>query len=142
MKHKRLSNRRFCALKYNIVLQGCSVSYSRFFLCVVVLLYCLLVVVLCCLMIETRKAVSVSCVVVCKDNNKVNRCGVSVVLLWGCCGVVDGFVFGFGVVDRVRGWEVKERSRTLYPVRNAHFSIEFWRSSTRQLYNFLYIQVS
>ena len=31
-------------------------------------------------MIETCKAVSVSCVVVCKDNNKVNRCGVSVVV--------------------------------------------------------------
>ena len=43
------------------------------------LLYCLFVVVLCCLMIETCKAVNVSCVVVCKDNNKVNRCGVSVV---------------------------------------------------------------
>ena len=30
-------------------------------------------------MIETCKAVSVSCVVVCKDNDKVNRCGVVVV---------------------------------------------------------------
>ena len=44
------------------------------------LLYCLFVVVLCCLMIETCKAVNVSCVVVCKDNNKVNRCGVGVVI--------------------------------------------------------------
>ena len=38
-------------------------------------------------------------------NNKVVRwCGGGVVLLWGCCGVVDSLVFGFGVVDRVRGW--------------------------------------
>lgn len=88
-------------------------------MCVVVLLYCLLVVVLCCLMIETRKAVSVSCVVVCKDNNKVNRCGVSVVLLWGCCGVVDGFVSVDNFVDRV--WmdgKVRKRSSELYPNQN------------------------
>ena len=49
----------------------------------------------------------------CKDNNKGERCGVSVVL-WGCCGVVGSLVFGFGVVDKVRGWESeKTLSRAL-----------------------------
>lgn len=54
-------------------------------MCVVVLLYCLCVVVLCCLMIETFKAVVLCRVVVCKDNNKGERCGVSVV----ACKVIN-----------------------------------------------------
>lgn len=33
MKHKRLSNRRFCALKYNIVLQGFIFSSNGFLVC-------------------------------------------------------------------------------------------------------------
>ena len=70
-------------------------------MCVVVLLYCLRVVVLCCVIIETCKVVVLCRVVVCRDNSKGEGCGVSVVLLWGCCGVVDRLVFGFGVVDRV-----------------------------------------
>ena len=43
------------------------------------------------------------------------------VLLWGCCGVVDSLVFGFGVVDGARGWEVRKRLHGLYPKRKRSF---------------------
>ena len=65
-------------------------------------------------MFKGFKVVGVCRVVMCKDNNKGVRCGVSVVLLWCYCGVVDNLVFGFGVVDKVRGWESeKTLSRAL-----------------------------
>lgn len=68
-------------------------------------------------------------------NNKVVRCCGGVVVVCMVVVVLCGrLVFGFGVVDGVRGWEVRERVRTFYPVRNAHFSIEFWRIYLRQLY--------
>ena len=90
------------------------------------LLYCLRVVVLCCLIIETRKVVSVvSCGVVVQEIVRLT----GAVLVWCCCrvvcGVVDSLCFGFGVVDRVKGWEVRKRFRELYPMRNPHFVIEF-----------------
>ena len=54
-------------------------------------------------------------------------------MVWWLCGypqgyqqVVDSFVsvdgLGDGVVD---GWEMSERVRELYPVKNAHFVIAF-----------------
>ena len=52
---------------------------GSFVCCSVVVLFAC--VVLLCVLFEGFKAVSVCGVVVCKDNNKVNRCGVSVVLL-------------------------------------------------------------
>ena len=57
-------------------------------------------------------------------NNKVVRwCGGGVVLLWGCCGVVDSLVFGFGVVDRVRGWgNERTPSRALPSAKRSFFN--------------------
>lgn len=64
------------------------------------LLYCLFVVVLLCVLFEPFKAV-VLCRVVYRDNSKVNRCGVSVVLLWGYQQGVDNFVSVDNFVDKV-----------------------------------------
>ena len=59
-------------------------------------------------------------------NNKVIDAGVSVVLVcWVVVVLCGRLVFGFGVVDRVRDGEVRERSHGLYPVRNAGFVIAF-----------------
>ena len=74
MKCKGLSNRRFCALKYNIVLQGFIFSSNGFLVCccIVILFACK---VLLYVMFEGFKAVSV-CGVVCGDNSKgVRWCG-------------------------------------------------------------------
>ena len=47
---------------------------------------------------------------------------IDAVLVWCCCrvvcGVVDSLCFGFGVVDREKGWEVRELPRGLYPDKN------------------------
>ena len=70
------------------------------------LLYCLRVVVLCCLIIETRKVVSVVSYGRC--DKIIVLLGVTVLLGVVCrvvCGIVDSLVCGFGVVDRVKGWE-------------------------------------
>lgn len=75
---------------------------------------------MCIVLFEPFKAV-VLCRVVYRDNSKVDRCGVSVVLLWGCCGVVDGLVFGFGVVDRLRGWESEKTLKRALPSAKRSF---------------------
>ena len=63
MKYKRLSNRRFCGLKYNIALQGFIFSSNGFLVCysiVILFVYKVLLYV----MFEGFKAVGV-CGVVC-----------------------------------------------------------------------------
>ena len=79
MKYKRLLYGRFCALKDNIVLQGSIFTSHGFFICYSITIL-IINKVLSLAMFEPSKVVGVSCVVVCKDNNKVNRCGVSVVV--------------------------------------------------------------
>ena len=70
MECKRLSNRRFCALKYNIVLQGFIFSSNGFlwrYSIVILFIY----KVVCIVMFEGFKTVSVSC----------GRCDKIIVLL-------------------------------------------------------------
>ena len=68
-------------MKYNIVLQGFIFSSNGFLVCcsiTILFAYKVLSIV----MFKGFKAMLLSCgVVMCKDNSKVNRCGVSVVLL-------------------------------------------------------------
>ena len=86
MKYKRLSNRRFCALKYNIVLQGFIFTSNGFLVCYsITILFAYKVV--CIAMFEGFKGVLV-CVVWCVVII-ARLCGVVVLLLcgWlGCCG--------------------------------------------------------
>ena len=88
MEYKRLYNRRFCPLKYNIVLQGSIFSSGEFCVCcsiTILFIYKVLSIVL----FEPFKVIGVVvCGVACKDNSKVDRCGVSVGcgLFWWDCG--------------------------------------------------------
>ena len=78
MEYERLSNRRFCALKYNIVLQGSIFSSNGFCVCCITILF--IYKVLSFVMFKGFKAVGV---VVCGSagNNKVVRwCGGGVVV--------------------------------------------------------------
>ena len=80
MKYKGLSNRRFCALKYNIVLQGSIFSSNGFLVCcgITILFVC---VVLLCVLFEPFKVVGVVvCGVACKDNSKVIDAGTTELL--------------------------------------------------------------
>ena len=64
--------------------------------------------------------------VACKDNNKVDRCKNNGVINKAVNRAVDSFVSVDGFVDRVvDGWEMRKRLRGLYPVKNAHFTIQF-----------------
>ena len=79
MEYERLSDRRFCALKYNIVLQGSIFSSNGFLVCcgiTILFIYKVLLYV----MFKGFKAVGV---VVCGSagNNKVVRCNSVVVVI-------------------------------------------------------------
>ena len=78
-------------------------------------------------MFKGFKAVSVVCgVVACKDNGKVGGCGDGCIADSGGCKVVVGvWGLGFCVVDRWRGWEVRQLPRGLYPDKNHSFLIPF-----------------
>ena len=77
MEYERLSDRRFCALKYNIVLQGSIFSSNGFCVCCITILF--IYKVLSFAMFEPFKVVGVVvCGVACKDNNKV----IDAVLVW------------------------------------------------------------
>ena len=70
MRYKRLADRRFCALKYNIVLQGFIFSSNGFlsrYGITILFIYKVLSIVL----FEPFKVIVCHSVVVCKDNNKV-----------------------------------------------------------------------
>ena len=72
MEYERLSDRRFCALKYNIVLQGSIFSSNGFLVCcgiTILFIYKVLLYV----MFKGFKAVC-GAGVVCKDNDKVVEC--------------------------------------------------------------------
>ena len=78
MKHKRLLNRRFCALKYNIVLQGSYFTSNGFLVCCsIVILFAYKVV--CIVMFKGFMAVSVYGVVGAGNNKVVWWCGGGVV---------------------------------------------------------------
>lgn len=78
MKHKRLSNRRFRVLKYNIVLQGFIFSSNGFLVCYsITILY--IYKVLLYVMFEGFKAVGVYGVVGAGNNKVVRWCGDGVV---------------------------------------------------------------
>ena len=72
-------------------------------------------------MFEGFKAVLCCRVVVCKDNSKGERCGVSVC----CCRVVVVlwivWCLVVWVVDRLRDWEMRELPRTFYPKQKRSF---------------------
>ena len=78
MRYKRLLNRRFCPLRYNIVLQGSIFSSHGFLVCysITILFVCK---VLSIVLFEGFKVVGVYGVW-CGDNSKVSRCSVSVVV--------------------------------------------------------------
>ena len=79
MEYERLLYRRFCALKYNIVLQGFIFSSNGFLVCCgIVILF--IIKVLSIVLFEGFKVVGVVSCGVCKDNSKVVVCGVSVVI--------------------------------------------------------------
>ena len=65
-------------------------------------------------MFKGFKAV-VSCGVVVQEIVRL----IDVVLVWCCCrvvcGVVDSLCFGFGVVDRVKGWESEKTTVRVLP---------------------------
>ena len=64
--------------------------------------------------------------VACKDNNKVDRCRDNGVINKAVNRAVDSFVSVDGFVDGVWiDWEMSERVRELYPVKNADFVIAF-----------------
>ena len=94
MRYKRLADRRFCALKYNIVLQGSIFSSNGFLVCcgiTILFIYKVLLYV----MFKGFKAV-VSCRVVLWENSKAGRVAL---VCWavGCCA---------GLVDGLKGWLV------------------------------------
>ena len=80
MEYERLSDRRFCALKYNIVLQGSIFSSNGFLVCCgITILF--IYKVLSFAMFEPFKVVGVVvCGVACKDNNKVIDAGTTELL--------------------------------------------------------------
>ena len=79
MEYERLSDRRFCALKYNIVLQGFYFSSGKFCVCGITILF--IYKVLLYVMFKGFKAVGVvHDVVACKDNNKVIDAGTTELL--------------------------------------------------------------
>ena len=72
MKYKRLSDRRFCALKYNIVLQGFIFSSHGFLVCCgITILF--IIKVLSIVLFEGFKVVGVVVVQV-RQNNRVGGC--------------------------------------------------------------------
>ena len=80
IEYERLSDRRFCALKYNIALQGFYFSSGGFCVCysiTILFIYKVLLYV----MFKGFKAVGVvHDVVACKDNNKVIDAGTTELL--------------------------------------------------------------
>ena len=79
MEYERLSNRRICALKYNIGLQGFIFSSGGFCVCCISILF--IYKVLSFAMFEPFKVIGVVvCGVACKDNNKVIDAGTTELL--------------------------------------------------------------
>ena len=79
MEYERLSDRRFCALKYNIVLQGSIFSSGGFCVCCSITILFIYKV----LLDKRLKPFTVMlllCVVVCKDNSKVIDAGITELL--------------------------------------------------------------
>ena len=70
MKYERLYNRRFCALKYNIVLQGSYFTSNSFLVCCGITILITNKVV-CIAMFESFKVYWCCCGVVREDNGKV-----------------------------------------------------------------------
>ena len=77
-------------------------------------------------MFKGFKAVGVYSVVVCKDNNKVIDAGTTELLTGLLIGLRIILLVCIGLwIELWIKWEMRKRLRGLYPVRNAHFSIEF-----------------
>ena len=79
MEYERLSDRRFCALKYNIVLQGSYFSSNGFLVCCGITILFIYKV----LLDERLKPFTVMlllCVVACKDNSKAIDAGTTELL--------------------------------------------------------------
>ena len=115
MKYKRLSNRRFYALKYNIVLQGFIFSSNGFLVC------CSITILFACKVLSLamfkgfKGVVCVQVQCVCVIIARLVGVVVSVVLLQGCCGVVDNLQFNNCVVDRLRDWGNERTSTRALP---------------------------
>lgn len=97
---------------------------SSFVCCSVVVLFAC-----CCVVLLDNRDTQGCCVVSCGRCDKIIVLLGVTVLLGVVCRVVVvlwtvWYVVGW-VVDRVKGWGVRKRSRELYPMRNPHFVIEF-----------------
>lgn len=77
---------------------------------------------MCCVVYKSYKVVSVCSVVACEDNSKVDGCSDGCIADSGGYKVVVAVWVRDGVEWSGKG---KERSRELYPVRNAQFVIPF-----------------
>ena len=113
MEYERLSDRRFDALKYNIVLQGFYFSSGGFCVCCIIILF--IYKVLSIVLFEPFKVVGV---VVCGSvgNSKGWTCGAGTGVVGCCAGLVDSLECC--VVDRVKDLWIskgKTRVRELYP---------------------------
>ena len=114
MECKRLSDRRFCALKYNIVLQGSIFSSGGFCVCcgiTILFIYKVLSIVL----FEPFKVIV--CVVwYCGKIARLDAWRWSAGAVGCCAGLVDGS--SWWAVDRLKGLWIskgKTRVRVLYP---------------------------
>lgn len=98
---------------------------GSFVCCSVVVLFACCCVVL----LDNRDLQDCWCGVWCGTMQEITVKAIDAVLVWCCCrvvcGVVDSLCFGFGVVDREKGWEVRELPRGLYPDKNHSFLIPF-----------------
>ena len=112
-------------MKDNIVLQGSIFSSNGFLVCysiTILFVYKVLFIV----MFEGFKAMLLCCVVACKDNNKVIGAGTTELLT----GLLIGLLIVLLVwiilwIELWISWEMSERLRGLYPVKNADFVIAF-----------------
>ena len=65
-------------------------------------------------------------VVWCGTMQEITVKAIDAVLVWCCCrvvcGVVDSLCFGFGVVDREKGWKKRENSHAGFTqIKTTHF---------------------